>query len=196
MLNRHKSSSAAMLILKNPIHYQSGVVMAISLIILLALTIIGITSMQVTGTEEKMAANSKNTAMAFQAADTALRAAELTLAGTSPPTFSVANNGIGGLYTTLGVGALPSYYQSIDWDSTNTVKPYAVYTSGTLTGIHHPPAYIIEQLATSTTEGASSSLESTSSASESVDETWYRITARAIGTDHNAVVILQSIYKR
>ena len=56
--------------------HQSGAVLAISLIILLLLTIIGLTATQVTGLEEKMAGNLRDRNLAFQAAETALRAGE------------------------------------------------------------------------------------------------------------------------
>jgi len=55
---------------------QSGVVLIISLIILLLLTIIGVTAMQVTGLEEKMAGNHKDKNVAFQATEAALRDSE------------------------------------------------------------------------------------------------------------------------
>jgi len=55
---------------------QSGVVLVISLIMLLLLTIIGVTAMQVTGLEEKMAGNNKDKNVAFQAAEAALRDSE------------------------------------------------------------------------------------------------------------------------
>ncbi|MFT7413974.1 MAG: type IV pilus assembly protein PilX [Methylophagaceae bacterium] len=63
---------------------QSGVVLVISLIMLLLLTMIGITGMQVTGLEEKMAGNMKNSNTAFQAAETALRDRELWLQTNKP----------------------------------------------------------------------------------------------------------------
>lgn len=56
--------------------HQSGVVLIVSLVMLLLLTIIGITGMQVSGLEEKMAGNSKEKNLAFQAAEAGLRDAE------------------------------------------------------------------------------------------------------------------------
>ena len=85
---------------------QSGAVLIISLIMLLALTIIGITSSSVTGLEEKMAANAKDMNLAFQAAEAALREVEATVLKTRPAfdrTATDANQGISpkGVYTTL-----------------------------------------------------------------------------------------------
>jgi len=61
---------------------QAGVVLVISLIMLLLLTLIGVTSMQVTLLEEKMAGNSKDKSVAFEAAEAALRDAEKDIRST------------------------------------------------------------------------------------------------------------------
>lgn len=97
--------------------HQSGVVLIISLIMLLALTLIGITSSSVTGLEEKMAANNKDINLAFQAAEAALRAAETSLGNAKPSSVNynnrpavLANQGVGGgagYYTLLSQPSLP-----------------------------------------------------------------------------------------
>ena len=89
---------------------QTGVVLVISLIMLLALTLIGVTSSSVTGLETKMAANSKDINLAFQAAEATLRDVEASLQGTKRIfTRGVYQPGIGvaqksdnkGLYSVL-----------------------------------------------------------------------------------------------
>jgi type IV pilus assembly protein PilX len=71
---------------------QSGVVLIVSLIMLLLLTIIGITSMQVTGIEEKMSGNIRNKSLAFQSAETALRDSEVWIASrTDEPAVDAIN---------------------------------------------------------------------------------------------------------
>lgn len=55
---------------------QAGAVLPISLIMLLLLTLIGVTGSQVTGLQEKMAGNMRDQSIAFQAAEAALRDAE------------------------------------------------------------------------------------------------------------------------
>lgn len=55
---------------------QSGVILVVSLIILLLLTLIGLTGMQTTSLEEKMAGNMRDKNLAFQAAEAALKAGE------------------------------------------------------------------------------------------------------------------------
>jgi len=56
--------------------HQSGVVLPVSMIMLLLLTLISVTASQVTGLEEKMAGNSRDSNLAFQAAEAALRGGE------------------------------------------------------------------------------------------------------------------------
>jgi Tfp pilus assembly protein PilX len=54
---------------------ERGVVLVVSLVILLAMTIIGVTSMQTVVSEEKMAGNLRDRAIAFQAAEAGLQVA-------------------------------------------------------------------------------------------------------------------------
>lgn len=60
---------------------QQGAVLAVSLIMLLLLTMVGITGMQTTSLEEKMAGNTNNLNLSFEASETALRVGEQFLDG-------------------------------------------------------------------------------------------------------------------
>ncbi|PPK77940.1 type IV pilus assembly protein PilX [Methylobacter tundripaludum] len=150
--------------------HQSGVVLPVSMIMLLLLTLISVTASQVTGLEEKMAGNSRDANLAFQAAEAALRAGEAATSGS--PT----------LYTGI---------QPIDW----TNAAVTTYSSGTLTGISSAPRYIIEDLG-STGGAAECSPCEAGTPPSSGGSRLYRITARGTGGTTNAVVVLQSIYKR
>ena len=55
---------------------QSGVTLIVSLVILVALTVLGVTSMQSTRTEISMAGNQRETGLMFQAAEVGLVTAE------------------------------------------------------------------------------------------------------------------------
>ena len=68
---------------------QQGAVLIFGLILLLALTLIGISSMQGSVFNEKMAGNSRDRNFAFQAAESALRDGELWL--TNNPVQPLAN---------------------------------------------------------------------------------------------------------
>lgn len=153
----------------NKIKRQSGVVLPISMIMLLLLTLISITGSQVTGLEEKMAGNSRDYNLAFQAAEAALRAGEAATAGTPA------------LYTGT---------QPVDW----TNAAVTTYSGGTLTGVLHAPKYTIEALPSTIGSGDCSPCEG--GAPPPSSEAWFRITARGTGGTDNSLVTLQSIYKR
>jgi len=59
-----------------PIHRQSGAALIVSLILLLVMTLLGVSAMQTNVLEEKMAGNHWRTQLAFQAAERGLREAE------------------------------------------------------------------------------------------------------------------------
>ena len=200
--------------------HQTGVVLIISLIMLLALTLIGVTSSSVTSLEEKMAANNKDINLAFQAAEAALRDVENnTLASNQPkPAFARtatdANQGVSGIYTTLtqcitsdnirtstSTPALDTtkqpFYEKVDWYGTKVVT----YTNGSgsstrLVGLSRPPVYIIEEIScTPATSGGtgSGSLGAGAAAVTSSGETIImRITAHGWGSNTNSVATVQS----
>ena len=60
-----------------PQHKQTGSALIVALSMLLVLTILGVASMQSSSLQEKMAGNSRDSQVAFQAAEAALRAGEL-----------------------------------------------------------------------------------------------------------------------
>jgi type IV pilus assembly protein PilX len=164
---------------------QSGVVLAISLIILLLLTVMGVTAMQTTSLEEKMAGNLRDKNLAFQAAESALKAAENSL---NPlPTFTTA--GTGGFYLDNNLtspNSIPTASAILTgsfW-TTNPVATSSV-TTAMLGNSIAPPVYIIQKL---------TAFCPSPCASPPVTLTPYKITVRATGGSTNTVVILQSIY--
>ncbi|MBK1647901.1 pilus assembly PilX family protein [Rhabdochromatium marinum] len=58
------------------VHHQQGMVLVIGLIFLLLMTVIGVTSIQTTTLDERMAGNLRDKNIAFQAAEAALREGE------------------------------------------------------------------------------------------------------------------------
>lgn len=168
---------------------QSGAILIFCLIMLLLLTLIGAAGIQSTTLEEKMASNLRDENIAFQTAETTLRFAE-SIVATTTPVFTV--NGTNGLYTTIGaiLSDPAGFWKTVDWGGSLVATP-TVFSSSS--------RYIIEQLpsTTETATGTSSggSLEG-GTPPGSISISWYRITARGTGTTANAVVLLQSIYKR
>ncbi len=161
---------------------QSGAVLIISLIILLLLTLIATTGMQTSTLEEKMAGNLRDKNLAFQAAESSLKAIETSLNNTIP-TFSAA--GTNGYYSSTST--LPSA-SSVLTDVFWTSNPIA---TSTVTGLGNgiaTPVYIIQDMGkVADCPGAGTG---------TLGCKYYRITTRASGGSTNAVAILQSIYLR
>lgn len=188
---------------------QTGAVLIISLIMLLAITLIGVTSSNVTSLQEKMAANSKDVNLAFQAAEAALREAETVIA-TRPIEFASmrklaatdAGQGKLGYYSLLNddetstTGAtvkspLPAYYSTVDWSGTKVIK----YSGTKPVGSIQEPVYIIEEIKSEPLKNSSEddTLEGGAVQTTSGRTTiWMRITAHGWGSNANSVVTLQS----
>ena len=64
-------------------HTQRGTALVMTLVILLLLTMLGITAINTSTLEERMAGNTKDQNLSFQAAETALRAAEAWVTSTT-----------------------------------------------------------------------------------------------------------------
>ena len=175
---------------RNNLHQdQSGAVLIISMIMLLLLTLIGVTGTGVTGLEEKMAGNMRDSNLAFQAAESALKAGEVYLGTTSTlPAFNCTN----GLYPAQGTGCtttnvtsttapMPPVWENINW-SINSV----LYV-GVLANLNANPRYIIEKMPC-----RDANLDG-DCGDGNLDQNVYRVTARATGGTADTVVIVQSI---
>lgn len=159
---------------------QTGAALAISLIMLLLLTIIGVTAMQSTTLQERMAGNARELNDAFQIAEAGLIDGERYLNQVTIGPFSSTAN-TDGLYEAKSI-LLPTDQEW--WDITATWTA-AGSDAGTLTGAR----YIVEQLPALATGG---SLEA---GTPGVLQ-YYRITAQGTGPANTAVVMLQSTFKR
>lgn len=164
---------------------QSGAVLAISLIMLLLLTLIGTTGMSVTSLEEKMAGNMRDRNLAFQAAESALVAGEIA-AATATPTIACPGTNPDGYYLPLDQDCNGTKETTPVWDNSATwttdgkfVKFNNDDNAGTidLTALSDHPRYIIEYMGHCAASCGKR----------------YRITARATGGSINSIVMVQSI---
>lgn len=162
---------------------QRGSALIIALVFLLALTMIGTTAMQGTSQQEKMASNMRDRNLAFQAAEAALRAAE----------NAVLNNGI----TAPSDGPPPGPMDDQNWRNNAprqlgagafSVAPNAI----SLAGISNQPLLFIEDLNTNLLNCCPGG--SVAVGCPTCDD--YRITTRAEGGTTDAVVVLESIFRR
>ncbi len=165
---------------------QAGAALIVSLLMLLVLTMLGVSAMQSTVLEEKMAGNYRNRNLAFNAAETALRDAEQYLAANITSDSPFAAGCASGLCLPDSSGT--PVWETIDWSDASKVLTYGVGGSGAIAGINNNPAMIIEILDELPQSG---SLE----AGVVFDSNLYRITARGVGGTDSAVVILQETLK-
>ncbi len=108
-------------------HYrqQQGMTLVVSLIILISLTIIGLTSMQSTNTEISMAGNLRESALTFQAAEVGLADGEgFTEDSISKNVFTDPDNGL--LDTT---DADPDYFADATWNASQTGSTVVSHTA-------------------------------------------------------------------
>lgn len=175
------------------IESQSGTALVMALVLLLVLTLLGVSAMSTTVLQERMAANTKDRNTAFQAAESALLAAEnWTFEQIGKPVFP--NNAIG-LYVP-STTATP-VWNSVGWTGTTNLVVYPNTPTGTVSGglsnVAVQPKYVIEDLGEVQDEGGSLTLATNY---KSKGKTILRITAYGTGGTTASVVMVQSTYGR
>lgn len=167
---------------------QSGVVLVIGLIMLLLMTLIGVTAMQVTGLEEKMAGNNRNVILAFQASEASLRDAEAYLLAIVTATdFDDTNEGL-----LSEVAAEPDYLTTASWAEDSSVE-----FSNVLPVVKSNPRYIIKYVAEQADENSqnvSLNLGGYGESQPGTTITIFKVTSRGTGGTDNAQAILQTHY--
>ena len=170
---------------------QHGAALFVSLMMLILVTILGVTGVRLVSLEEKMAGNSYDRNLAFQSAEAALRVAEKYVednkptpaysdAGTTCPTTAINN-------CTTGICPKPDKDCTSRWDSAAGFTQWVSITTnlGTLAGT--APQYFAEYLGNTynCSDGGVSDPKNCKR---------YRITARSNPGTGRATVMLQSVY--
>jgi type IV pilus assembly protein PilX len=169
-----------------------GIALFISLVLLLVLTIIGVSSVQTTTLETRMARNEHDTLLAFQAAELALRDAERFLE-TGVKTTAFSDDGAGGLWTVAELGGLNRWDDPKVWETGGSVVASSNF--GAVVA-KQPPRYLIEHVASVIREENAYQINDPYSATAADRIEIFRITARGEGGTRNAQVLLQSTYGR
>ncbi|MCI1730704.1 MAG: pilus assembly protein [Chiayiivirga sp.] len=165
--------------------HQRGAALVMVMLLLLVMTLLGLASLRTTQMEERMSGNLLDRSLAFQAAEAALREAEIAAAARPAPA------GTGCVAGLCGTGDLES--DSKPWEST-TVWASAPQAQVDLAGLVDRPRYIIELIATGIPpRGSCTTSEDVSSTGCTGSEVRYRLTARSTQTGR-AAVTLQSIF--
>lgn len=180
---------------------QQGAVLYTALILLIILTIIGVTAARLQTGEAVMARNDHNHQLALQSAEAALRDAEINLADGNWSIAQFAQNGTG-LYVLQtevqgGLAACPAGCSIVDNFPWNQNYPAPNPNAMTYTGpaLANAPAsplltqVIIEDLPPVARAGDPLCTPSSQTQSCAV----YRVTVHAVGGDSSASATLQSI---
>ena len=156
----------------SPHAQQRGAVLIVGIIFLLIMTMLGITAMQTTTLEERMAGNTRDRGLAFQAAEIALRAGEQEVFA-GPPTSGA------GFYD-FQASAAPDPTIADKWSS-GTTRTTSWTTTDDFPNLSQVPQYWIE-----------ARLGRRSLEVGKPQEIVYDITARSTGASGKATVVLGS----
>ena len=202
-MNNYKLSRVRKFPVRN-IGNQRGATLVIALIILLVMTIIGVTSMKSSTLQERMAGNARQKTVAKNAALTALREAEIWLTtNVDQPEDINAFTGVGGKYSAVRrpVGAAEELNVDVTdpdvWLAFNAAN-FTESSAMSASLVSRQPRYVIEYIGRDIRGSASSPVKMMDVESQGATDLspyFFRITAIGWGRDENIYSILESTYK-
>jgi len=164
-------------------HTQQGIVLFVGIMLLLILTLIGISAMNSSVMTEKLTQNIRDTTTAFEAAETALGDGEQWVQSQTSAITAVSACSTAPCHVWQVNAFGNAFQQSASWWASNAL-PY----SSTLVGVAAQPMYIIEQYSFVPSQ------LSPDAESKGLGYYYYRITAMGTGLTSNSVSYVQSIY--
>jgi type IV pilus assembly protein PilX len=170
---------------------QKGVTLVFSLVILVTLTLVGLTSMQSSQTELAMAGNQRESGLMFQAAEVGLISAE-NLVKTSTTNSDFTNPG-SGLYTVAASDTnydTPDYFDESKWDSSSQLVGSSIHGLDT----DEQPRFIIEYLGDRDSNAGDIAVGGGYEPKSGTVVSIYRTTSRGRGLTGNSYRYVQSYY--
>ncbi len=172
---------------------QAGAALVIGLILLLVMTLLGVTAMRGTTMQERMAGALSDQNVAFQAAETALRQGEDVLDSITAPSFTAT-----GWYD-QGDGKLrpdwPEKASDPDEIGDDGVIAYTI-TGDKEMGWSEPPEFYIERMPPVVITAASGASKAIGDGTVKEEYELYRVVARGFGKNQTTVAVVESIYRR
>lgn len=168
-------------------HHQGGIALIVALVLLVAVTLLGISGIRNTSMQERMSGNMYDRSLAMQAAESALRAAEAAL--TANPTIGV-----------ICPGFCPddAFDPGHDGNWINVGTEFRV-NDDLAAGVPQYYIQLIDQiLEPSRSDGSANEFAYGSPTAASITSDYYRITARSSAPSedhHRAIVVLQTTVK-
>lgn len=167
---------------------QDGVALFIALVVLLIITVLGISGLQTTSMEERMAAGARDHDIAFQSAEAALAQGEAFVEGLGPGGLAQFTSNSNGLYDTAPAAGEPDRWETVDWSSGS------IPTVGTsIAGVVSQPKYIVEHMTTLLAEDDSLNISNLGTPIGAPTEI-FRVTSYSQGGSARAKVMLQATY--
>ena len=176
-MNRHSSQ---------PYARQGGATLIVSLLILLVMTLLGVTAMQTNILEEKMSGNSQDVSLSLQAAEAALREAETYIETIVSPTAAFD-------------GSTEWLYPdntNVDVSADATWATARIYQTDNIANVTTRPKYIIEYVGTITTENTDVNISGYGESSGASKVNGFRVTAKGTGGSDSTVTLLQTYYTK
>lgn len=188
-----------------PPNGEKGAVLIIALMFVVILTLLGVTAVMTTTMEERMAGNSRDHNVAFQAAEAALRDAESDIlcrnaagtglctrtipisgqTGAMDPSASSCTNCLPGIYLPAATSGNPAWVQKSLASGSSDSVAFGAYTgAGAITGVAIQPRYLIEAIRVFPPgESLTTKIY------------YYRVTTRGFGANANTQVTLQEVFR-
>ena len=162
-----------------------GATLIVGMILLMLMTSIALTTLKAVKTDEHLTANLQDRTLAFQAAEAALREAELDLEDVSPESFS-ENQGYY-LYSDAGV---PNLMDPSTFDANDVIH----YTGDlSVVDVAEQPLYIVERMEPGVVAGDSLLM----GVRYGAEHRWsYRVTSLGYGGSATTRVVLQTTFRR
>lgn len=162
----------------------------ICLVLLLGMTLVGVSSVNTTTLEERMARNTRDALLSFQAAEAALREGEDFVENDVASTATFTAGGADGMWSVADFGEVPRWEMAGVWtDARSRVA------DADIGGVSAPPRYLVEHL-TSVELTDASSVQIRSGYEDRPRVEIFRITALGFGGTADARTFLQSNYGR
>ncbi len=170
---------------------ERGVVLFMSLVMLLILTILGLSSVQTTSLQERMSRNARDTNLAFQAAESALRDGEDLVEGLVALTpFDAGTNGY---YYENGPGVSPNW-RDVSWAEAAPTDGNFLAADTAIAGVAGQPKYIVEHVMAVISDADALNLDNIGQDTGSGRTQIFRVTAYGVGGTQTARVMLQATY--
>lgn len=171
-------------------HSQGGVVLLVGMVMVLLMTIVGLSAIRGTGMQEQMAGNMRDLNLAFQATEAALREGEAAISD-NLGNFDASVNGF---YLNLShPDSDPAFSDMAHWGKNDWLSNRSVVAASVGDGdglLADTPRYVVEELSYECDSGSGVNWGGGANSQSII----HRVTSRGVGGTENSVAVLQSTY--